>query len=100
MTAKGSIDYTSSYFKHKTPTPIRGPPINKALKRLKLELQLNSSSVETDLGGGNHGFLGLVLSDQEHATTPSMQPFVLPNYPAPLNISNNTTSMQAMQLKE
>ena len=59
----GTIDYASSYFKCKTPTPIRGIPTHKALKRLKTELQANASSVESDLGGGNHGYLGLVLTD-------------------------------------
>ena len=64
----GTIDYVASYFKYKTPTPIRGIPTYKALKRLKLELQANASSVETDLGSGNHGYLGLVLTDAEYAT--------------------------------
>ena len=59
----GAIDYASSYFKYKTPTPIRGEPTNKALKRLQTELRANASSVETDLGGGDHGYLGLVLTD-------------------------------------
>ena len=44
------IDYTVLYFKYKTPIPIRGVPTYKALKRLKLELQANASSVEIDLG--------------------------------------------------
>ena len=51
--APGSIDYASSYFKYKTPTPIRGEPTNKALKRLQTELRANASSVEIDLGEGD-----------------------------------------------
>jgi len=50
----GIIDYASSYFKYKMPMPIRRELIHKSLKRLKLELQSNASSVETDLGGGNY----------------------------------------------
>ena len=61
--ALGTIDYASSYFKYKTPTPIRGEPSCKLLKRLKIELQANSRSVGTDLGGGNHGYLGLILTN-------------------------------------
>ena len=76
-----AIDYASSYFKYKTPTPIRSEPTHKSLKRLKLELQANASSVETDLGGGNHGYLGLVLTDEEYATILHTQSFVAPNYP-------------------
>ena len=47
----GAIDYTSSYFKCKTPTSIQEELTNKSLKRLKLESQANASSTETDLGG-------------------------------------------------
>ena len=66
----GAIDYAASYFKYKTPTPIRGVPTHKIIKRLKLELQANGSSVETDLGGGHHGYLGLICTDEEYATIP------------------------------
>ena len=96
----GTIDYASSYFKYKTPTPICGEPTHKSLKRLKLELQSNASSVETDLGGGNHGYLGLVLTDEEYATIPNTQPFVAPNYPPTLVIPPLSTQIQAIELKE
>ena len=66
----GTVDYTLLYFKYKTPTPIRGESTNKALKRLKLELQSNASSVETNLGGGNYSYLGLVLIDKEYISIP------------------------------
>ena len=96
----GTINYASLYFKYKTPMPIHGEPTHKSLKRLKLELQANASSVETDLGGGNHRYLGLVLTDEEYALIPNTQPFIAPNYPPPLIISANTTQIQALQLKE
>ena len=96
----GSIDYASSYFKYKTPTPICGEPTNKALKTLQKELQANASSVETDLGGGNHGYLGLVLTDAEYTTIPNTQPFIPPTYPPPLVIPANSTPIQALELKE
>ena len=96
----GTVDYQSSYFKYKTPTPIRGLPTYSALKRLKTELQANASSVETDLGGGNHGYLGLVLTDAEYNSIPNTQPFVPPNYPPPLTIPSTATPIQALQMKE
>ena len=98
--AVGSIDYASSYFKYKTPTPIRGEPTNKSLKRLQTELQANASSVETDLGRGNHGYLGLVLLDQEYASIPHTQLFIPPTYPPLLTIPSDTTPIQALELKE
>ena len=90
MTAHGSIDYAASYFKYKTPTPTRGEHTHKSLKQLKTELQANASSVETDLGGGDHGYLGLVLSDAEYASVPNTSAFIAPNFPATLTISSNT----------
>ena len=69
--APGTIDYASSYFKHKTPTPIRGEPTHKSLKRLQTESQANASSVETYLGGGNHGYLWLVKIEAENAEIPN-----------------------------
>ena len=95
-----NTDYTSSYFKYKTPTPIRGEPRNKSLKRLKLELQANASSIESDLGGGNYGYLGLVLTDQEYASIPHTQPFIAPRYPQTLTIPRTAMPIQAMELKD
>ena len=96
----GSIDYAASYFKYKIGILIRGEPTNKALKRLKLELQANASSVETDLEGGDHGYCGLVLTDQEYALIPGTQPFIPPMYPSPLDIPNDATPIQVLNLKD
>jgi len=96
----GTVDYQSSYFKYKTPTPIRGLPTYNALKRLKTELQANASSVETDLGGGNHGYLGLVLTDKEYNSIPDTQPFEPPIYSPPLVIPATATAIEALQIKE
>ena len=61
--AIGILDYAPSYFKCKIPTPICREPTNKSLKHLQIKLQANASLVETDLGGGNHRYLVLVLTD-------------------------------------
>ena len=98
--APGTIDYAASYFKYKTPTPICGEPTNKSLKRLQTELQANTSLVETNLGSGNHGYLGLVLTDAEYAVIHNIQPFVLLNYLPPLAIPANTILIQVLELKE
>ena len=95
----GTVDYAASYFKYTTPTPIRGKPTNKTLKRLKNELQANASSIESDLGGGDHGFLGLVLTDEEYETVPGTQPFEAPTYPSALTIPGNATPIEVMQIR-
>ena len=97
--ATGAVDYAASYFKFKTPTPIIGAPTHKTLKRLKQELRVNASSVESDLGGGDHGYLGLVLDDAEYATI-SLTAFEGPNYPAALTIPNGTSQIEALNLRE
>ena len=94
-----NIDYARTYFKYPNPTPINGEPTNKALKRLKNELRANASSVDTDLGGGDHGYLGLVLTDVEYNNV-SATPFLAPNFPGTLTIPVATTAVQALQLRE
>ena len=44
-------DYATTYFPHKIPTLIRGEPIYKDLKRVKMELRANASSIDSELGG-------------------------------------------------
>ena len=90
----GNIDYAALYFKYKTPNGINGEPTYKSLKRLKTELRANASSVDTDLGGGDHGYLGLVLSDAEYARiSPTPAAFVAPNFPGALVIDPAFTAM-------
>ena len=99
MTMNGAIDYAATYFKFKTPTPIHGTPTNATLKRLKTELRANASSVESDLGGGDYGYLGLVLTNPEYASI-SLVPFVAPNHPGNLHIDPNVAPIAAVNLKE
>ena len=67
----GSIDSSVSYFKYKTLTPIRGGTTYKVLKQLKTLFQTNTSSVRLDLGDGDHGYLGIMLTDAKYAQVPS-----------------------------
>ena len=91
--------YASTFFKYKTPSPIHGTPTNATLKRLKTKLRTNVSSVESDLGGGDYGYLGLVLTDQEYASI-SLVPFVPPQYPGELNIDPEANHIAALNLRE
>ena len=101
MTRGGNIDYANLYFKYKIPNPIHGEPSYKSLKRLKTELRANASSVDTDLGGGDHGYLGLVLSDAEYTRiTPTPPNFHAPNFPGALVIDPAFTAIQAVQARE
>lgn len=44
-----------------------------------------------DLDGGNYSYLGLVLIDEEYATTPNTHTFIAPNYP-PLLVMPDTAT--------
>ena len=51
--------------------------------------------------GGDHGYLGLVLSATEYANIClPPPPFIPPAYPGPLNILPGTTQVQALNLRE
>ena len=95
----GTINYSSLYFKNKTPALIREELINKALKKLKLELQSNVSSVETN-SGGDHGYLDLVLTEEEYTLVPYTQPFIVLNYLPLLTIPPISTPKQELVLKD
>ena len=61
-------------------TPIVGEPTYATLKTLKDQLKANAASIPTTLGGGNHGYLGLILSPATYATI-SLTAFIEPAYP-------------------
>ena len=93
----GNIDYATLYFKYRNPNPINGEPTSKFLKWLKTELFANVSSVDTDLGGGDHEYLGSVLSDTEFARITSMLAvFVAPNFPSALVINPTVIATQVV----
>ena len=60
------IDYINTCFAHPVLTKITSKPTYSSLKILKDELKANAASVPSDLGGGKHGHLGLVLKDDEY----------------------------------
>ena len=95
-----NVDYAATYFKYPTPNPIHGEPTNKTLKRLKTELRANISSIDTDLGGGDHGYLGLILSDQEYLRIiPTPTQFQGPTWPGTLIIAPAATAVETMHSK-
>lgn len=68
-------------FPHPTLTPIVGKPSLATLTRLKSELYTNAMVTESELGGGNHGYLALVMSPLEYALQLGTIPFIEPINP-------------------
>lgn len=66
-----------------TPTKIDDRPDYDQLNALRKCLKENAASVPTQLGGGNNGYLALVVDEATYATIAPGQPFIRPPYPGP-----------------
>ena len=80
-------------------TKIHGKPDSISLKLLKEQLKANAAKIISDLGGGQHGHLGLVLTPLEYANA-SVVPYVRPPHPGPLVIPPSSTVRQENTIRE
>ena len=80
MSTNSSINYIDTFFEFKELTKIHGEPTYESLKELHNQLKANACTVPSNLGGGQHGHLGLVLSPTKYALI-SNTPFVKPAHP-------------------
>ena len=94
-----NIDYATTYFTHDPLTKIHGEPTFTTLKNLKDELRANASSVPSNLGGGLHGHLGLILTPAEYANVLPTA-YLRPTPPPPLTIAPGTPVHTAMRARE
>ena len=85
------MDYITTYFKFTSLTRSVGKPTYETIKAIKEELKANAASVHSDKGGGNHGYLGLVLSPTAYASITGTIPFIPPVHPGVLTIPANST---------
>ena len=93
----GPVDYVKTYFIHPTLTKVHGEPTYSSLRILKQELKANASRVTSDLGGGAHGHLGLVLTPTEYRIISEI-PYVRPNNPSILTVAPGTTHHEMTRL--
>jgi hypothetical protein len=70
-----------TYFQHKVLTKIHGKPSYESLRNILTELKANASSVPSTLGGGQHGHLGLLLSDARYTALPHAIAWITPGNP-------------------
>ena len=63
-------------------------------------MRANTISLDSDPGGGDYGYVGLVLTDEEYSRVVPDTSFQVPNFPGPLVIPPRTELVEAMNLRE
>jgi hypothetical protein len=94
------IDFKSTYFQHSSLTKIYGEPTFQSLQKLYKEIKANATLVSSTLGGGLHGYLGLVVTPANYARTQPNHVFTRPPHPGALNIAQNATQYQIAIAKD
>ena len=82
------IDYKNNVFEIPELTRIIGEPTAATLLELRNKLRCNAQSVNTTLGGGQHGHLGLVTSNTLYTSLPNTVPYERPVYLGPFRVQN------------
>ena len=76
-----------------------GRIVIQVFKTFENEVRTNASSVDTDLGGEDHGYLGLVLTDEEYTRVASNYPFIAPKFPEPLFITRGNVTIDDTNIR-
>jgi len=90
MTNYSINDYTKK-FQYKELTPIRGQPNLDTILHLYRQVKRNAQDVPCKLGGGQLGYLGLVLHDLDYNSIPNAVPFQRPQDPGTFTVTTPTT---------
>jgi hypothetical protein len=93
-----TVNYRETFFEHPDLTKIIGIPTFDTLHQLNQEIKSNAISVHANLGGGQHGHLGLVVSPDAYALLSDHQ-YVRPGLPDELVIPANATRHQQDHLE-
>ena len=99
MPSYAPVDYANAFFPTSNLPKIVGKPTYEKLRTMKKSLKANAASVQSDLGGGQYGHLGLVLDDVTyHGLTG--ENYVRPAHPGALVIAQATAHHEAVRLRE
>ena len=99
MPSYTAIDYATAFFPIPVLPRIVGKPTYEKLREMKKALKANAASVQSDLGGGAFGHLGLVLDDVTYNTLTGHN-YVRPVHPGALIIAAGTPHHEAVRLRE
>ena len=86
-----SINYKNTLFNLSKLNPIRGKPTFENIHKLQNKIKANTKSVYSNLGGGAHVHLVLVLTDAQYAIISNM-PFIYLTNSSPIIIPDGTTT--------
>ena len=86
-----SINYKDNLFERFNLTPNCGKSTFKTLHKLRNKIKTNKKAVYSNIGGGVHVHIGIMLVDTQYALI-STTPSVYPNHPGPLIIPDSTTA--------
>ena len=101
MTVNQDIDYKNNLFEHPELTRIVGEPTTATLITLQAEVRDNAQSVQSDLGGGANGHLGLVTTPEVYlALVPDATPYIRPANPGRLVVAEGLTQYQIAQVRD
>ena len=99
MAEAAGTDYRHSHFEFPILSKIIGEPDYEQLLCIFKELKANAQSVHCTLGGGAHGYLGILVSPVQYALV-SPTPFLIPAYPQPLVIPVAATQHMTITLQQ
>ena len=85
-----TVNYRDTHFERSNLTPIRGEPTYETVHKLWNKVKANVRSMYSNIGGGTHGHLGLVLMAAQYADI-STTVFIRPSHPGPLAIPSVAT---------
>ena len=74
-------DYRASFFEYKDLDRIHGQPTINSMARLLRQVKRNAQQVGTMLGGGQLGYLALVISPVDYISIPNSTNFQRPTDP-------------------
>ena len=66
-----NISYKDTLFKQANLTPIRSEPTSETLHKLQYEIKSNAKDIYSNLQGGAHGHIGLLLTNMHYALIPT-----------------------------
>ena len=87
MSKSYSITGYTNKFQYKELTPIQGTPTLESILLLFRQLKRNAQCIPTKLGGGQLGYLGLILDEAIYTNIPGATRFIRPTDPGIFQVS-------------